>query len=47
MLHNLRPCDIAALIDMTDNKDRNVKALTRAQKQVCRFAHLNYAAGGR
>ena len=30
---------------MTYYENRNIKAFARAQKQVSRFAHLNYAAG--
>ena len=46
MLKHLGARYVAALIHMTYQYYRYIKAFSRAQEQICRFTHLHYAARG-
>ena len=45
MLQHLWPRNIAILIHMADNDDRNIHAFCRAHQQTGAFPDLRYAAG--
>ena len=45
MLQNLRSCDIAILIDVTDHKNRNPLSFTKLHHGHGTVLHLRNAAG--